>query len=239
MLDPRKTTLPATWATDFVLALRTREVTGAAIGAALREVESHCTESGQSPQDAFGDATAYADSLTHLPRTTPAGSNRRLARTLAPSAIGLLGMTVTLDAVTAWRSGVPVSVQWGSVIGVAVLVGGVAVLAGWPQLIRRRGLVVAIGVATMAGAITALVQVSAPIAQLPPMAAIGVGAAAVLGQALWQDRTVHRDLQDDLIADPLDPRPTRMPTGGIVATVWLLPIATAVLALFSLVLPVH
>ena len=67
MLDPTKTTLPKQWASEFAMALRSRDVTGAAIGDALREAEAYCADSGQAPLEAFGPAAAYADSLTDLP----------------------------------------------------------------------------------------------------------------------------------------------------------------------------
>ncbi len=35
------------WAADFVLALRLRDVPGAAIGAALAEVDAHCADAGE------------------------------------------------------------------------------------------------------------------------------------------------------------------------------------------------
>lgn len=51
------------WEQQFVLALRSREVSGTAVGAALAEVESHCADTGQTAQEAFGPPLAYAASL--------------------------------------------------------------------------------------------------------------------------------------------------------------------------------
>jgi hypothetical protein len=42
------------WAKSFILELRMLDVEGARIGAALSEVESHCSDSGQSAQQALG-----------------------------------------------------------------------------------------------------------------------------------------------------------------------------------------
>ena len=62
MFDPGKTSLPQSWSIPFAMTLRSRAVSGDAIGAALREVESHCAESGQSPIDAL--------SLIHISEPT-------------------------------------------------------------------------------------------------------------------------------------------------------------------------
>ncbi len=56
------------WADEFVFELRLRGASGAAIGAALLEVESHVAEQGTSVTATFGDATQYAASL-ELPDT--------------------------------------------------------------------------------------------------------------------------------------------------------------------------
>jgi hypothetical protein len=42
------------WAQDFILELRLLGVQGVRIGAALSEVESHCSESGQGAGQTFG-----------------------------------------------------------------------------------------------------------------------------------------------------------------------------------------
>ena len=101
MLDPTKTTLPKQWASEFAMALRSRDVTGAAIGDALREAEAYCADSGQAPLEAFGPAAAYADSLTDLPTVT---GGQTLTTRLAPSALGLFGLLLALPTFDAWRS---------------------------------------------------------------------------------------------------------------------------------------
>jgi hypothetical protein len=51
------------WTRSFVAEQRLLGVEGAYIGAALSEVESHCVESRQSAQTAFGTPVEYARSL--------------------------------------------------------------------------------------------------------------------------------------------------------------------------------
>lgn len=54
------------WRDAFLLQLRLRDVSGAAIGDALAQVDAHCAESGDEPEQAFGEPVAYADSLAGL-----------------------------------------------------------------------------------------------------------------------------------------------------------------------------
>ena len=61
-----------TWAEDFVVELRLLGVAGEAIEAALSEVESHCGESAETAEQAFGDACVRA-------QTRPPDLRRRLA----------------------------------------------------------------------------------------------------------------------------------------------------------------
>jgi hypothetical protein len=51
------------WRDEFVITLRLRGATGAAIGDALAHVESFCAESGESAEAAFGRTSEYARSL--------------------------------------------------------------------------------------------------------------------------------------------------------------------------------
>ena len=67
------------WAETFIVELRLVDVTGARIGEALSEVESHCGESGQGADQAFGDPVAYARTLPVITADTPA-----LAASYAP-----------------------------------------------------------------------------------------------------------------------------------------------------------
>lgn len=60
------------WRDAFVLELRLRDVPGPAIGDALAEVEAHCAQSGETPQQAFGDPQTYAAAIADvLPHVAP------------------------------------------------------------------------------------------------------------------------------------------------------------------------
>lgn len=78
------------WAESFVVEQRLLGVEGAHIGAALSEVESHCSENGQSAQLAFGTPVEYARSL-QLPVNLE-HSPQAVTRSLVPIMVQVLGM---------------------------------------------------------------------------------------------------------------------------------------------------
>lgn len=64
------------WREDLILQLRMKDVPGDRIGDILLEVESHIRETGESPEEAFGPAKAYATTYvqTNPARRTKASS---------------------------------------------------------------------------------------------------------------------------------------------------------------------
>ncbi len=229
MLDPTRTTLPTGWAIEFVMALRSRDVTGAAIGDALRAAEAFCADSGQTPQEAFGPAAAYADSLTELP--TVAGGATWTTR-LGPTALGLIGLLLALPTFDAWRSGTQVSVSVGvcaSALVIAVIVG---LLVARPRIYRSRsavGLLLSVGFVS-----TVLLNAVAtqPALRLPVLPCTVLTAGALLGSGLWQQRV----LDPDLLVDPLS---APEPQGRVfrLVTAWLFPLLTLLALGVGLLLP--
>jgi hypothetical protein len=101
-------------------------VDGNRIGAALSEVESHCTESGQSAQQAFGDPVEYARSL-HLPAHGHE-STRALLRSSAPSTLQVLGMVLLTASFADWLRGQQLEITTGILVnGSVVLLASVAI----------------------------------------------------------------------------------------------------------------
>ena len=90
------------WRDTFLLELRMREVPGARIGEALAEIETHCADSGESPDEAFGDPVAYADALARSLRADAAGAAGGAGRPW-------------------WRDGL----SWGNGLGAFAILGGV------------------------------------------------------------------------------------------------------------------
>jgi hypothetical protein len=91
------------WAETFAVELRLLGVQGSRIGDALSEVESHCAESGESGQQAFGDPEEYARGL-QLPAHADT-SARALLRSVTPTILQVLGMLMLLWGFAAWREG--------------------------------------------------------------------------------------------------------------------------------------
>lgn len=220
MLDPSKTTLPKEWASEFAMALRSRDVTGAAIGDAVREAEAFCADSGQSPLEAFGPAAAYADSLADLPIVA---AHTSWAGRIAPPALGLAGLALALPTLDAWRAERAVELTLGGLVTLGVILVTVTAFLMWPRVFRRKEpflILVSLG---MCGSLTATVLLQQSEAALPTLPSAVVAAAALIGSGIWQMRV----LDPDVIVDPLGstPRPGR---GFLLITAWLLPIGAVV-----------
>jgi len=235
MFDPGKTSLPQSWSIPFAMTLRSRAVSGDAIGAALREVESHCAESGQSPIDAFGDPVEYAGTLA---AQAPAAQGEKLVSALAPTALGLAGLMLTTPAVEAWRRGSQTVVSAGLCLSfVATLLVVVALVN--PQLHRRR---VGLGILAILGT---LVVIGAPIvwttqaSTAPVPLCLAIAALAVLGSTAWHRGSVDPDAITDPLAGVDQPGAAR---GGFerafpVVTAWLFPILAVLLGLLAWFVP--
>jgi len=123
------------WAEDFVVELRLAGVSGARIGAALSEVESHCVESGLSAQEAFGDPADYAGILD-LPVGTDT-SGPAMLRSVAPTITQSLGMLMLLWGFAAWREGSPLEITTGHFVAVAVFLLAMALLVKFADPVLR------------------------------------------------------------------------------------------------------
>lgn len=102
------------WAEDFLAELGARGVSGENSGAALAEIDSHCAESGESVQEAFGPAKEYAASLD-LPRGSQQ-SSRNLAKVVTPILGQLLGMMLMIWAAPGLGAGQPAGISLGMVV---------------------------------------------------------------------------------------------------------------------------
>ncbi len=118
------------WQDELALELRLHDWDGSQIGDALAEVQTHCVESGESPVEAFGDATAYAHTLAEQRpghAAAPGIGPMEVLGTLG----GLIGLILTPLAAAGFFQGTDVQFTLGALIGLAV-----AVLAGAILLIR-------------------------------------------------------------------------------------------------------
>ncbi|HLS14024.1 MAG TPA: hypothetical protein VK095_05880 [Beutenbergiaceae bacterium] len=91
----------AAWIKRFIDELRLRHVEQAQIDTALDNIREHLNDSGESPNEAFGDAREYAASL-ELP-TRDEGFGR--AGSISATLLALVSFVVFSIAVTRWLDG--------------------------------------------------------------------------------------------------------------------------------------
>ncbi len=216
-------TLMDPWRDTFVLTLRRARVAGTHIGDALAQVDSHCTESGQEPVEAFGDPGEYADRIA-----SALGPQARVSN-LTGRSIWLLAGTAALAAQTLTLGSIGLVTATRAHLGLLDLPVLALIAAAVSHLVirllpRMRGrTLVWLGpvLALPAAAAIVLTQlVDGPSLSLPSWAALAVG-GLLLGATLL----ALRRFTGDRIVDPSTgqepfhlPRRTR-------AAFWALPLA--------------
>jgi len=112
----------SSWRDKAILELRMKNVPGHEIGEILSEVETHVEETGETPDDAFGDPVIYARERAASIEVAPND-----ASSLITSAIGG-GIGGLILAHSAWQLGAGQPVLGGIPAWIGLLL-GVAVLA--------------------------------------------------------------------------------------------------------------
>jgi len=205
-LSGRRPHLMDEWRDAFVTELRLRDVPGAQVGEALAEVDAHCTDSGQTPAEAFGDPVSYAAAraadLVVEPRRMPL----RIAWMSFAGVAGALAVLVGTDAVAHRTQG---ELTLGELLTLALappLIAGIAALAFRPGAGRRGPVLVAIGaVVTMAAAGVSPMIWPQVVVTLPGPVLLATG--AVLLAAAWWRLTSGRAFADRVV----DPRSGQEP----------------------------
>jgi hypothetical protein len=196
------------WAESFILELRLLEVDGPHIGAALSEVESHCAESGEGAQQAFGGADEYARNLG-LP-VVDEDSPGALVRWLGPDLVQVVGSLLIIWSFDAWLPGRPLDITAWHLVGIATcLLGSVVVhrfvdpiLRGVIRAPKRTGLALGLFfMTTVATSVAAFRLMDEVIWRVPAGWGLTVG-AAVMAAGLWWTFTMRS--RDDLITSPLE-----------------------------------
>jgi hypothetical protein len=123
------------WAESFVVELRLLGVEGALIGGALSEVESHCTESEQSAQLAFGPPVGYARSL-ELP-VADDQSPRAVLRSVAPIVAQVMAMLTLSWSFEHWLRNQPLEVTPGHLVIAPVAVLTLAAIVRYADSMLR------------------------------------------------------------------------------------------------------
>ncbi|MCM3661568.1 hypothetical protein M3148_11295 [Georgenia satyanarayanai] len=193
------------WCDDFVLELRMRDVPGPVIGDRLAEVEAHCVDSGDSPEETFGNPTEYARRLDQDRSPELVAGVWRVAIIAAVQVVALL---VGTSAASAWARGEALSYN-AVQLGAVVLLG--AVLLALPVLLRplvARPWAVGVPLAlltTTAGVGAAVAgRLDLPaLVTLPPAAVAVALFVVVVVLAVLEHRELTSD--DDTVTSPLPP----------------------------------
>lgn len=128
--QPSVSPVDETWAGQFTDEMRLRGASGAEIGDALAVVETHCRESGEKADDAFGRPRAYAASLH--PQSPTHVWNSAIHNGLATSA-GLIGWAVADRQ--AVHPSTPLNPSWSDVVIAGLVLVAFPTL---PALVRHR-----------------------------------------------------------------------------------------------------
>ena len=241
------------WAERVLLELRLRGVSGADIGAVLAEVDSHCSESGATAAESFGDPAEYAHSLDLL--TEPRLSGRDVVPVAAPMAPQILGMLLVVWSAGGVRSGAPVDVTAGHLVVVAALAVEIALAlrsldAVLALAVRRPVLLWLVFMAAVIVPATVMLVLDDVLLRLPALGTAATGALLLLAGVLLARRgRAAGGVVPDPVVPPL-PAPAAPHAGGpghaggsghasgssttgarvASAGVWLVPVWTAVMA---------
>ena len=245
------------WAQSFVVEQRLLGVEGTHIGAALSEVESHCSESRQSAQIAFGTPVEYARSL-QLP-VNQENSPQAITRSLVPMMVQVLGMTLLNWSFEAALRGPGLEITAGRLLIPAVCLLGMVAVARFTEPVLRTVVyhpiiavilawltffaIIAIGVVAFTSLDEAIWRVSAGWG-------LAAGAAVLTWGVVWAiARRSTPGSGGDPITSPFDavststsdeaPTPTKLPANSRLATfpyTAMIPVGTVILLAMTLML---
>lgn len=195
------------WVDQFVIELRLNDVSGAQIGDELTTVFSHCQETGESPEEAFGSSKDYARSLGYqsIPKR---GENLEIVMPMLLQAFLLFVFTYSMRAITAEHNFMLNGVVLGCWVG-ALAVILVMLLVLKPRVLMEKpwtliiGSMVACGLG-VAGAVAS--RQDLPLVINTPALPVAVSSGVLLLIATaWAVRTNLKNTEtDDALVSPLD-----------------------------------
>jgi hypothetical protein len=189
------------WRDEFVTAARFQLLPGQQIGDALAEIDAHCTDSGQDPQQAFGDPAEYA-------RTLAAGRRPARRRWLGVTGVaralgGVGGLLILLDGLAAVRDRTSATITAGQLCAIGVATIAIAAFVtpavlGARVSLRQQHFVV-LATAGLGAAMLAVTVWTAPAIRAPAWPLLAAGGVAAVA-AYWPMLT--RRVTSDRIIDP-------------------------------------
>jgi hypothetical protein len=226
------------WRDNLIIELRLREVPGDRIGQVLAEVDGYCTDSGQTPTEAFGDPITYAQSLidVHAPGRHPGDAVRKVLLPTAQAFATLAGVFALLSGMDGLVHSDPAEVTAGQLVGVAAgtaMFPLVIAVVFRPALFRRRwALGIVVAAASMVPA-APVVLWSTPVAHVS--AAATLTAALFLLAAAWWPTASDRVFADRIIDPRTGSEPFTTPRLLLAVVRWFLP-ATLLIAVVLIIL---
>ncbi len=196
----------AKWRDAFVLELRVQGASGSTIADALVEVETHCADSGQRAEEAFGQPADYARALD-LP-----DESRWTAAQLMRTWVGLL-LFVGGFSLALW-GGVALAQSEAADVTVGAIVSGLVTLVLMVLMFVFGSAVMRLAVdhtwwafLAFVAAIAVMVLVGLPfdhvvLGSVPALVPLIVGVAMIIAGALW---TVLLKKTGKSLEDPLVP----------------------------------
>ena len=190
------------WRDAFVLELRLQDVRGDRIGDALTLVDEHCTDSGESPEEAFGDPVSYArETAGSVPADQRVRRPSPVATGLAASGL-TLAVHALLSGVTGLTQGEPATISAGSLVAAGVAGVLVALITHFfATLVRPGRRVILFAVVWVGTGAVLLPQALIRGTVLDGPAWVFLLAAVVLGAAVWGQL---RSPRSDAVRDPRD-----------------------------------
>jgi len=193
-----KTTSEQKWLDEMVLELRLLNVDGARIGDAAATVREHLADSGEGPEEAFGDPTEYARSLG-WEQPEPSG----LLAVVAANLLGLFGFMALVFAAGPASDNQPVEISgFHLALAVAFLVGLPLIAFNLRAVVRLKawqgGMIGAAAFALLVAA--GLLLGETVVASLPALPIALGGGLLLLGTTLWGQFSRHQS--PDPVVDP-------------------------------------
>jgi hypothetical protein len=201
-----------TWAESFILELRLLGMAGDRIGGALSEVESHCGESGQSAEHAFGPPIDYARTLQ--PQVDDDKSPRAMLHLLIPVMVQVVGMTLLNWSFEDWVRDQQLEITTGHLVSASVgFLAMMAVLLFIDSLlrmavhhwIRAAILMTFASLSTTATGVAVLLLLDETIWRASAGWGLAAGASVLAGGVGWALARLRAGGSDeDLITSPFD-----------------------------------
>lgn len=198
------------WADSLLLELRLLGVAGDRIGEAVSEVESHCSESGQSAQEAFGDPADYAQSLQ--PQAAAHSSTQAILRSVTTILVQVLGMWLLSWSFEAWIGGQQLELTIGRLVSTTACLLAVVALVWFIDPFLRRlvrhpipGVILAY-LACTAAFVIPLLLLTEVIWHGSAVLGLAMGAAVLAGGVVWAIARLraHGAEEEDPITSPFD-----------------------------------